>query len=112
MRQMLFANKLKQLREEKQLLQKQIASVLEIDTPMYSRIERGKRKAKRKQVILIAQYLDVNKEELLKLWVADRVYAILEEETATKIISFVAEDVLTYSKCKNESIILWRGNRK
>lgn len=43
---MLFANKLKELREEKQLLQRQLASALEIDTPMYSRIERGKEKPK------------------------------------------------------------------
>lgn len=49
---MLFANKLKELREEKQLLQRQLASALEIDTPMYSRIERGERKAKREQVII------------------------------------------------------------
>lgn len=57
---MLFANKLKELREEKQLLQRQLASALEIDTPMYSRIERGERKAKREQVILLAKLLDAN----------------------------------------------------
>lgn len=42
---MLFADKLKELREGKQLLQRQLASALETDTPMYSRIERGERKA-------------------------------------------------------------------
>ena len=52
---MLFADKLKELREKKQLLQRQLASALEIDTPMYSRIERGERKAKREQVILLAK---------------------------------------------------------
>ena len=62
---MLFADKLKELREGKQLLQRQLASALEIDTPMYSRIERGERKAKREQVVLLAKLLGANEKELL-----------------------------------------------
>ncbi|WP_288953556.1 helix-turn-helix transcriptional regulator, partial [uncultured Prevotella sp.] len=77
---MLFADKLKELREGKQLLQRQLASALEIDTPMYSRIERGERKAKREQVIILAKLLDVNAKELLQLWLADKVYDVLAEE--------------------------------
>ena len=69
---MLFANKLKELREEKQLLQRQLASALEIDTPMYSRIERGERKAKREQVILLAKLLDANEKEFLQLWLSNK----------------------------------------
>lgn len=60
---MLFADKLKELREKKQLLQRQLASALEIDTPMYSRIERGERKAKREQVILLAKLLGANEKD-------------------------------------------------
>lgn len=59
---MLFADKLKELREKKQLLQRQLASALEIDTPMYSRIERGERKAKREQVVLLAKLLGANEK--------------------------------------------------
>ena len=73
---MLFADKLKELREGKQLLQRQLASALEIDTPMYSRIERGERKAKREQVILLAKLLGANEKELLQLWLADKVYDV------------------------------------
>ena len=76
---MLFADKLKELREGKQLLQRQLASALEIDTPMYSRIERGERKAKREQVILLAKLLGANEKELLQLWLADMVYDVLAE---------------------------------
>lgn len=64
---MLFADKLKELRGRKQLLQRQLASALEVDTPMYSWIERGERKAKREQVVLLAKLLGVNEKELLKL---------------------------------------------
>lgn len=52
---MLFANKLKELREEKQLLQRQLASALEIDTPMYSRIERGGKKSQKRTSNIIGK---------------------------------------------------------
>lgn len=77
---MIFANKIKQLREERQLLQRQLASSLEIDTPMYSKIERGDRPAKRTQVVALAQLLSTNETELLTLWLADKVLDILNDE--------------------------------
>ena len=96
---MLFANKLKELREEKQLLQRQLASALEIDTPMYSRIERGERKAKREQVILLAKLLDANEKEFLQLWLADKVYDVLAEvDCADGVINMVAENIREYGK--------------
>ena len=96
---MLFADKLKELREKKQLLQRQLASALEIDTPMYSRIERGERKAKREQVILLAKLLDTNEKELLQLWLADKVYDVLaEEDCADVVITMVAENIREYGK--------------
>ena len=61
---MLFGKKIKELREKQGLLQRQLAAVLEIDTPMFSKIERGDRKAKREQVICLAQQLKVDEKEL------------------------------------------------
>ncbi len=40
-----FGEKIKELRENKGLLPRQLAASLEIDTPMFSKIERGERKA-------------------------------------------------------------------
>jgi hypothetical protein len=96
---MMFADKLKELREKKQLLQRQLASALEIDTPMYSRIERGERKAKREQVILLAKLLGTNEKELLQLWLADKVYDVLaEEDCADGVINMVAKNIREYGK--------------
>ena len=44
---MLLGQKIKELRLENGVLQRQLASFLEIDTPMFSKIERGDRRAKR-----------------------------------------------------------------
>lgn len=77
---MLFGKKIKELREKQGLLQRQLAAVLEIDTPMFSKIERGDRKAKREQVICLAQQLKVDETELLALWLADKVIDVLDNE--------------------------------
>lgn len=77
---MLFANKIKQLREERQLFQRQLAEVLEIDTPMYCKIERGSRPIKRAQVVALAKFLYTDEKELLTLWLADKVLEVLEDE--------------------------------
>ena len=53
------------------MLQRQLAAYLEIDTPMYSKIEHGDRRAKRSQVIQMAKYFKVDEKEMLTLWLAD-----------------------------------------
>ena len=78
---MLFADKIRQLRDEKQLLQRQLAAVLDMDTPMFSKIERGERPAKRTQVIAIAKILTTDENELLTLWLADKILGEVEAET-------------------------------
>lgn len=77
---MLFAQRIKLAREEKGLLQKQLASALRIDVPMYSKIERGKRNAKREQVDILAEVLNTDKDELIALWLADKIHGILAHE--------------------------------
>ena len=77
---MLFGNKIKELREEQGLLQRQLAAFLEIDTPMFSKIERGDRRAKREQVIKLAEYLHQDEKEMLALWLADKIINAVENE--------------------------------
>ena len=77
---MFLGKRIKELREERHLLQRQLAASLEIDTPMYSKIERGERKAKREQVLQLAELLNTDKDELLTLWLAGQVYEIVKDE--------------------------------
>ncbi|MBS1748631.1 MAG: helix-turn-helix transcriptional regulator [Bacteroidetes bacterium] len=91
-----FGDKIKQLREANHLLQRQVASELEIDTPMLSKIERGDRKAKKEQVLLFAKLYNADKEVLLTLWLADQVYDLVkDEEMATDALK-VAESQFKY----------------
>lgn len=77
---MLLGNKIKELRDEHRVLQRQLAAFLEIDTPMFSKIERGDRRAKREQVIQLANYFHIDENELLTLWIADKVLDAVEGE--------------------------------
>lgn len=78
---MLFADKIRQLREERKLLQRHLAAVLDMDTPMFSKIERGERPAKREQVIAIAKIFTTDENELLTLWLADKILDVIENES-------------------------------
>lgn len=94
---MIFGNKLKQLRERKQIPQRQLAAVLEIDTATYCKIEKGDRQAKREQVVALSKFLKANSKELLRLWSAAKVYDIIAgEDEAAKILNVVAENIGKY----------------
>ncbi|MDD4615416.1 MAG: helix-turn-helix transcriptional regulator [Caldisericia bacterium] len=85
-----FGQKIKELRETEGLLQRQLAASLEIDTPMYSKIERGERKAKRRQVVLLSKLLNFKEDELLTIWLADQVYDLVaNDNNAHKALKLV-----------------------
>ena len=81
---MFLGKRIKELREEKGLVQRQLAAELEVDTPMYSKIERGERKAKREHVLKLAKLLQTDEEELLTLWLASQVYEVVKNEKVAK----------------------------
>lgn len=98
---MQFGERIRELRESKELLQRQLAASLEIDTPMFSKIERGERRAKREQVLLLAKLLDTNVNDLLTLWLADQVYDLVkDEEMAAQALKVAEEEVKYNAKSK------------
>ena len=95
----IFGNKIKTLRENKQIPQRQLASALQIDTATYCKIEKGDRRAKREQLPILAELLEVDSKELIRLWSADKVYDIIaEEDEATQILNVVAENIIEYKR--------------
>jgi transcriptional regulator with XRE-family HTH domain len=77
---MTFTERIKQLREQRQLPQRKVAEVLDIDSATYCKIERGERRAKREQVFIIAELLKADKDELLSFWLADQIIEVVEDE--------------------------------
>lgn len=91
---MKLGNRIKELRESKGLLQRQLSAQLEIDTPMFSKIERGERRAKREQVLKIAEILKVKADDLLALWLTDQILEVLkDEEQALQALKMADRDI-------------------
>jgi transcriptional regulator with XRE-family HTH domain len=93
-----FGETIRRLREDKKLLLRQLAAKLDIDAAQLSKIECGERRAKREQVILMAEILNADKEELLSLWLAAKVYEMLKDEEEPQKAIKVAEKELKYLK--------------
>jgi transcriptional regulator with XRE-family HTH domain len=89
---------LRELRESKQLPLRVIAAYLDIDPAIMSRIERGQRKASREQIVKLAEYFNVNEDELIIAWLSDKVvYELANEQNAIKALK-VAEEKVKYQK--------------
>lgn len=92
---MKFTERIKQLREERQMPQRKFAAALEIDTATYCKIEKGERRAKCEQVVVIADLLQTDKEELLVLWLADQITVVVadEKKIADKALKIAKENI-------------------
>ena len=89
-----FGDRVRQLRERQNLLLRQVAPFLEMDTPQLSKIERGERMAKKEQVNKLAEILKAAKEELLTLWLADQLYDVIQgEDMADEALKSVSKKI-------------------
>lgn len=98
---MIFQNKLKELRESHNLLQRQVAAGIDMDTAVYCKIEKGDRQAREEQVRQLALFYGIAYEELRRYWLAGKVYHLIEEEDdANGILYMVTEEMEGYDKSK------------
>ena len=93
-RYMFFGNKIRDLRENKGLVLRQVAAAIEVDTATISKIERGDRQAKEEQLELFAEILNADIEELKTLWLAEKVYQAVKgkveaKEALNKVIEII-----------------------
>jgi transcriptional regulator with XRE-family HTH domain len=91
----MFTERIRQLREERQMPQRKLAAMLKIDTATYCKYEKGERRPKREQVVIIAELLQTDEKELLSLWFADQVTAVVvdEKEIAEKMLNIAKQNI-------------------
>ena len=75
-----LGDKIRELRTKQNLLLRQVASKLDVDTSIISKMERGERPIKKEQVAILAEILNADKQELLTLWLADQVFDVIKDE--------------------------------
>ena len=91
----MFSERIKELRIQNQMPQRQLAAALDIDTATYCKIEKGERKARKEQVELLASVFEIDKKELLALWLADKVTDLVSDngQIARNALSLAVENL-------------------
>lgn len=85
---------IRKLRLENDLPLRTVAAYLDIDQAILSKIERGQRNASREQVIKLAGFFKVNKNELLVFWLSDKLmFEVADEELAIEALQLAEEKV-------------------
>lgn len=83
------------------MLLRQLAPLLDMDTAQLSKIERGERNVKKETVLKLAEILRFTPDELVTLWLAEQIYAVVKDEnTALKAMMVVEERVKYLNKEK------------
>jgi transcriptional regulator with XRE-family HTH domain len=93
-----FGEKIRRLREEKGVYLRQVASFLEIDQALLSKIERGERRAQREQVIKLSLYFKSDENDFLASWLSDKVVYDLDNEAIAFEALKVAEEKIKYKR--------------
>ena len=75
-----LGQRIRELRTQNNLLLRQVASTINIDTALLSKIERGERPLKKEQIISLAKLFKIPTNELQTLWLADQLYNVIEGE--------------------------------
>lgn len=91
----MFIERIKQLREEKELPLRKLAAALDIDSATYWKIEKGDRRAKKEYIPIIAELLETDKDELLTFWLADQVTEMVadEKELSNKVLNIAKKNI-------------------
>ena len=95
-----FGEKIRALREKQHLYLRQVAPLLEMDTAQLSKIEKGLRQLKREQIPIIAEILKASSDELMTLWLADQIYAVVKDEKLANEAIQATEEKIKFQKRK------------
>lgn len=93
---------LREYREAKGLLLRQVAAALEMDTALLSKFERNERKPNKEQVLAFAKYYDVDANELVLAWLSDKIAGEVQHEDLAKEALKAAEKKLELFKRKKQ----------
>lgn len=97
-----IGEKLRQIREQKELPLRKVAAMLDIDVAILSKMERGERKITKEVVLKLADIYEYNPEELMVLFLSDKIlYEIQGEDLGEKALK-MAEKKVKYFKLKNK----------
>jgi len=97
-----IGEKLRHIREEKELPLRKVAALLDIDVAILSKMERGERRITKEVVLKLADIYDYDTDDLLVLFLSDKIlYEIQDEDLGIKALK-VAEERAKYIKANKK----------
>ena len=76
----MIGDRIRELREQDNILLRHLAAQLDIDTAMLSKMERGDRFFRKEDIVALAKIFKQSEEDLLTLWLADKILKTINEE--------------------------------
>ena len=97
-----IGEKLRHIREEKELPLRKVAALLDIDVAILSKMERGERRITKEVVLKLANIYDYNADDLLVSFLSDKIlYEIQDEDLGIEALK-VAEEKAKYIKANRK----------
>lgn len=97
-----IGEKLRHIREEKELPLRKVAALLDIDVAILSKMERGERRITKEVVLKLADIYGYNADELLVSFLSDKIlYEIQDEDLGIEALK-VAEERAKYIKANKK----------
>ena len=93
-----IGEKLRHIREEKELPLRKVAALLDIDVAILSKMERGERRITKEVVLKLADTYKYNVDELLVLFLSERIMYEIQDEALGEEALKVAERRVKYLK--------------
>lgn len=90
--------KLRHIREEKELPLRKVAALLDIDVAILSKMERGERRLSKEVVLKLADIYNYNPDELLVSFLSDKIMYEIQDEVLGEKALKVAEQRVKYLK--------------
>ena len=94
--------KLRELREEKGLLLREVGAKLSLDPTILSKIEQDKRMPTKVQVKALADFYKDQKNEVIIAWLSDKLYYQVQDEDLALQAMQVAEEKIKFNKKKRK----------
>jgi len=72
--------RIRELREQNNILLRQLAAQLDMDTALLSKMERGDRLFQKEDITRLADMFRQSEDELLTLWLADKIMRTIDDD--------------------------------
>ena len=75
-----LGDKLRRLRDQKNLMQREVGAVIDLDGAFISKVENNEKPINRKHLATLSIFFNIPEEELQTLWLADKIYKMTHKE--------------------------------